>query len=450
MQQGRHNRLIDALLAFLSLTGYLLLGYFTERHQTTQLLLSYFTLYIAYIILCYRTRYDRSYTWQMLLALASRLCLIVAVPSLSDDVYRFIWDGELLAAGFDPFAETPQAYAEQGLLDNNDKLARLYPLLNSPAYFTIYPPLCQLIFYLSSILSPTSIFGSIIVIRLFILLAEGITLYFLPRLLKKHGLAERISLVYALNPLVILELTGNLHFEAWAVAGLIACLYFWKIKKNIPASFAVAAAILAKLLPLITLPLFLRRASFIRLALFFGSIGMIILLVLIPYLDSDLLRGMQESTSLYFNRFEFNASLYYVIRTIGYWYKGYNIIGVAGTALALVAGVGILIYTLVENRLKTSLPLAMMWVYALYYLFATTLHPWYVIMLIPLCLFGRWRFPVLWTGMVFLTYSGYTATGFKENLWLTALEYIVVFGWLLYEGVWDRMRGDWRLWEKWI
>ncbi|MGB5978947.1 MAG: hypothetical protein WBG62_16145, partial [Cyclobacteriaceae bacterium] len=282
---------------------------------------------------------------------------------------------------------------------------------------------------------------SIIVIRLFILLAEGITLMLLPRMLRSYNIPPQTSLLYSLNPLVILELTGNLHFEAWAITGLLACIYFWRKNNILTAGFAMALAVLSKLLPLITIPLFFRKKDLVRSGIFFVTAGLMVLIALIPYLDTNLLNGMKESSSLYFSRFEFNASVYYLVRTVGYWYKGYNIIATAGVVLAAIAGLLIIAFTLYYYRHKMKIPTAMMWVYVMYYCFTTTLHPWYTLMLLPLCLFSKWRFPVVWTAMVFLTYVGYTSAGYSENLWITAVEYLVVTGWMMYEATTGKIDG---------
>ncbi|MGB3180050.1 MAG: glycosyltransferase 87 family protein [Cyclobacteriaceae bacterium] len=441
MQRDKEKSLLTGLLVALSLIAYIYIGYFARRHDTIPLILAYTSAFGAYYALYILAKNASSYTWFNALSLMARLSLIVAVPSLSDDVYRFIWDGELLASGLDSFAYTPEEYATRGLLNENEKLSKLYSLLNSPGYFTIYPPFCQLIFYLSAVLSPKSILGSIIVIRLFILLAEGITLMLLPRMLRSYNIPPQTSLLYSLNPLVILELTGNLHFEAWAITGLLACIYFWRKNNILTAGFAMALAVLSKLLPLITIPLFFRKKDLVRSGIFFVTAGLMVLIALIPYLDTNLLNGMKESSSLYFSRFEFNASVYYLVRTVGYWYKGYNIIATAGVVLAAIAGLLIIAFTLYYYRHKMKIPTAMMWVYVMYYCFTTTLHPWYTLMLLPLCLFSKWRFPVVWTAMVFLTYVGYTSAGYSENLWITAVEYLVVTGWMMYEATTGKIDG---------
>ena len=74
-----------------------------------------------------------------------------------------------------------------------------------------------------------------------------------------------------------------------------------------------------------------------------------------------------------------------------------------------------------------------MWIYGLYLLFVAILHPWYALPLLVFSIFTRYRFTVLWSFLIFFTYSGYTLNGYDENLWIVGIEYILVFSYLGYE-----------------
>ena len=69
----------------------------------------------------------------------------------------------------------------------------------------------------------------------------------------------------------------------------------------------------------------------------------------------------------------------------------------------------------------------------IYFAFANIVHPWYVSSLVALCVFTNFRFPILWSGMVVLTYYTYLTDAYTENLYLVALEYAVVYGYLVWE-----------------
>ena len=62
-----------------------------------------------------------------------RVILLFFFPKLSDDIYRFCWDGQLLHLGINPFT-----YLPDDLQHENAFLAQLYPSLNSKSYYSIY------------------------------------------------------------------------------------------------------------------------------------------------------------------------------------------------------------------------------------------------------------------------------------------------------------------------
>ena len=68
----------------------------------------------------------------------------------------------------------------------------------------------------------------------------------------------------------------------------------------------------------------------------------------------------------------------------------------------------------------------MLFAICLYLLFTTTVHPWYVALPVVLCLFTRFRFPILWSGLIWLTYFNYSGEVYEEKLWAVTVEYILV------------------------
>ncbi|MEK7255452.1 MAG: hypothetical protein AAB316_11950, partial [Bacteroidota bacterium] len=79
------------------------------------------------------------------------------------------------------------------------------------------------------------------------------------------------------------------------------------------------------------------------------------------------------------------------------------------------------------------LPETCLFAFCIYLACTTTLHPWYLALPVLLCIFTRWRFPIVWSGMIFLTYVNYSYSPYRENLCVVALEYAVVAGWLIFE-----------------
>ncbi|MDX1628667.1 MAG: hypothetical protein R3345_08205 [Fulvivirga sp.] len=408
---------------------YILMGYFTPREDSFLLLTAYGLLFITYSWLLYKSR-PCSVPHFILVGILFRMLLLFSLPSLSDDIYRFVWDGRLLLEGINPFDKVPSAYALANAYPA--KLdAHLFSLLNSPDYFTIYPPFAQFVFWLSVLLSPDSILGSAVVMRLMIIFAEAGTIYFLLKLADHYNVPRKNVLLYVLNPLVILELTGNLHFEAFMIFFLVAAIYYFQQNKLFQSAGLYAVAIASKLIPLIFLPIWLRRVKPVRWLKFYTLIAIFVILTFLPLLGSGLWEGMGSSISLYFQKFEFNASVYYLIREIGLWIKGYNIIADAGPYLGIATFLLIILFALVKYDIK--LPQALLWVLLIYFLLATTVHPWYVTTLVAVSVLTPYRFAVLWSFLIFFTYFGYHEGGYRENLWLVGIEYAILIVYILYE-----------------
>jgi alpha-1,6-mannosyltransferase len=159
-------------------------------------------------------------------------------------------------------------------------------------------------------------------------------------------------------------------------------------------------------------------------------VGFTNIILFIPFLDNALIIKVLSSLNLYFQKFEFNASIYYLVREIGYFVKGYNIIGTAGKTLALLT---ILCVFWISFSRKISIPHKIIFILLTYFAFATTVHPWYISTLICASIFTNFRFPIAWSMLLPLTYFTYSAKPYNENLWIVLLEYFVVFGIMIYE-----------------
>lgn len=440
------------LTGLLYACGLIYMAYFPLRSDTLPLMLGFAGLFGLYLWSYQQAGNQQAdnqkiYHW-IALALLLRLLLLPAIPSLSDDFYRFIWDGRLLVAGENPFAQLPSWYMQPMAPTIPGIDLALYENLNSPHYFSIYPPVNQGIFMLAAWLSPESIQGSVMVMRIFILLAEAGSIFLLHDLLKNYGKPPRLLLLYALNPLIILELSVNLHFEALMIFFLLLSLHFFrKYQKTIKRSWlggtalAMAAAIATKLLPLMFLPLWLRRLPRKKLLYFYEYCGLATAIIFLLLLSPALSEGFAQSIALYYHKFEFNAGLFYLIRGIGLWIADFNVIWQAGPALALLTILGVFFFSLHKKTSRLPLAEGMFWVYGIFLLFSLSLHPWYLSPLLALSLLTPYRFPVLWSGLIFLTYASYRPEGVNENYGIIALEYGAVLLFLLWE-IKNRRRKD--------
>lgn len=403
------------------------LGYFTPRQAFGQLFGLYSALFIVYFLL---VKYIKDSRVILITAIFFRLLLLFSIPALSDDFYRFVWDGRLLLNDINPYTILPSDFIQTPDFQRVIIDKSIFTKLNSPNYYTVYPPLNQLIFVVSAWFSQGSLFGNIISLRVFILLAEIGTLFLLltPAFKKERTTINTKLALYAFNPLIILELTGNLHFEAVVIFFLLLAYQFRK-KSIVFSSLFFACAVSTKMLPLIFIPLIIKFLG-IKKGIFYAFlVGIFTLVLFVPFLDKMLIEKLFSSVNLYFQKFEFNASIYYLIRAIGFQFTGYNIIGTAGKILALLTFSGVF---LISWKSK-SFFLGALAILTLYFSVATTVHPWYAANLVAIAVFTQFRYPIIWSYTIFLSYATYQTNLYQENLWLVALEYLLVLGVMIYE-----------------
>ncbi|MFY0599712.1 MAG: DUF2029 domain-containing protein [Cyclobacteriaceae bacterium] len=398
------------------------IAFFIDRSQSFVLGIAYFSAFFSYF---WVVKFHSSEKLLLPIGILVRLFFFLSLPNLSDDVFRFIWDGRLLANGMDPYSNIPQFYVNRGNEVNGLSLS-LFEKLNSPLYYSVYPPLNQLIFWISSFGGESLLFSTNI-IRAFILAAEIASFFLLKKILMQHQKSEQLAFWFFLNPLVLLEFTGNLHFEAIVIFFLLLGFYLLGKNKNISSGAVLGGAIATKLLPLIFLPAILfkwkwKKGFIISLISFTVAV-----LTFLPLISSDLLTNIQKSLGLYFQSFEFNASIYFLIREIGFYIKGYNIIGVLGPALSVGTIVSIMIISIYGSIKKWKIEKTTLVILSVYLFFSTTVHPWYILTLIPIGLLSGYYFPVFWSLIVFVTYFGYNKTGFELSGSWIVFEYASLF-----------------------
>lgn len=419
----------------ISLLAYSVLGYAIERHEFTWLIATFGILFTTYFLMLREAgSWKVNLKWGIMAAILFRLVLLLSVPNLSDDFFRFIWDGNLFTNGINPFIYTPAELVRSGevpFLSEN-----LYAGINSAEYYSVYPPLCQFIFAFSTWFFGEQLLGNIVAMRLVILGAEIGTFYVLKKLLDYFSLNPAYLLVYALNPLIILELSGNLHFEGVMIFFLLLSFYLLLKNKYLWGAVFFALAVNTKLIPLLLGPYLVFSLGWKRSAYFIAISGMVTLLLHLPFLDLSFIEHFSSSIGLYFKTFEFNASIYYLVRWVGFQVKGYNIIETAGPVLAvittcLITGIS---WWFRDKKLE-NLPMMYITVTAIYYLLSTTVHPWYVSSLLAFVPLTGLLFPLAWSLAIPLTYIAYISSTYSENLWLVALEYtilILVLGYDFY------------------
>ena len=448
------------LAIILSLICYFFFAYFLERTQFYIVSFLWIALFSGFYLLLQNK--NSSFKTLIIVAILFRCIFLFATPNLSQDFYRFIWDGRMLLNGFNPYLSLPETFIQLNL----QPIAEASTLYNgmgelNGSHYTNYPPLNQFCFFIAALFASKSVFGSVIVLRVLIILADIGILYFGKKLLERLNLPVKNIFWYLLNPFVIIEMTGNLHFEPVMLFFLVWALYKLHEKRWVFAAILIACSVSVKLIPLLFLPLFfqwfiyqenngkeiknseghktviLPKFSLFKLAklsLFYIIILTITILLFLPFYTPEFIGNYASSVSLWFRDFEFNASFYYIFREIGYLFSGYNEIAFIGK-ITPVLTVLFLLYLTFFRRNKTFIQLITVMLFGLcfYYFTATTVHPWYLATPLILCVFTKYKFPIIWSLVIILAYQAYTNNPWQENLWFVFIEYLMVFSFLIYE-----------------
>ena len=200
-------------------------------------------------------------------AIAMRVVVLLAPPNLSTDIYRYVWDGRVLAAGINPYKYIPDDAHLAPLRDG-----AIFPKINRHGYArTIYPPAAETIFFLVTRLSE-----SLAAMKLAMVGFEAVAVALMLRLLARAGRPSSWIAVYVWHPLPLWEFAGSGHIDAAMIA--FVTLALWSRRRWL-TGLALAAATLVKFYPAVLLPAMWRRWDWRMLALY----GAAIMLAYLPF-----------------------------------------------------------------------------------------------------------------------------------------------------------------------
>ena len=177
-------------------------------------------------------------------AVVSRGILLPALPTLSTDAYRYVWDARVSSAGIDPYAYAPVAPEVVGLRDTS-----IYPRLNHSTWHTVYPPVAQAFFRAVYRRAP----DNVLAMKLALGLAELLALASLAFLLRTLDLPLGRLTIYAWNPLLLVEVWGSGHLDALVLAAVIAAALASAQRRDDLAAVFLGLGTLVKIYPAVLL-----------------------------------------------------------------------------------------------------------------------------------------------------------------------------------------------------
>jgi len=349
---------------------------------------------------------------------------------LSNDIYRYYWDGKVMNQGLNPYVYSPDANQLRLLRDSN------WERVMNKDVQTMYPPLSQVVFAISYF-----VFPSTFTLRLFSVSFNLLSIWVLILILKELGLDVRYSIIYAWSPLAAIEFANSGHIDSLAV--FLTLLSFLALirKRRALSSAALALAVLSKVYPLLFAGLFLPRWEKKGALIFAGVIATFYLSFLGA--GAELFQGF----SFFVRRGLFNGSLFPLLLA------GLGIIMGKVESLLVSKTVVLLVFLcfltyLYSRSLQQEENDLLLWRYSFwltgaFLLLSPTVHPWYLTWVLPFLCFFRSAGWILLTGTAILArsvYIGYEATGvWKEIWWIRLCEYAPPYLLMFYELI-DRIK----------
>jgi alpha-1,6-mannosyltransferase len=387
--------------------------------------------------------------WILLVGLAMRVIMLFSTPILEDDFYRYLWDGAVVARGYNPYTYAPQAFLGQpGATDSPPEALRelavasgeIVGRINFPHLTTIYPPLAQGAFALAHWLAPWNLTAW----RLVLLMGDAAALFLLVLILRTLNLPLSSLAIYWWNPLLIIEVYNACHLDVLLLPFVLGSILLTLSGWMIAALLALAGAIGVKIWPLILLPLVIRPLAGHpwRLGVGVSVFALVLGLIFFPMYPAA--GGVHSGLLAYGSRWEMNDALFKLIT----WgasalLQGMGLPAEAGPQLArwlVLALLAALLLWLARKPLRDGLDLCQrcLWVLAALFLLSPAQFPWYYVGLIPFLAVRPRLSLLLLTALLPLYYLRdlFLARGQAE-----IFDYGIV--WLEFVPVWTLLAWEW-------
>lgn len=340
-----------------------------------------------------------------------RVLFLMRPPELSDDIYRYLFDGQVLLSGHNPYHSAPL-----GTLSTYPSFSGLAALINHADLPTIYPPAAQFVFAAGAFL------GGVFGMKLFLVVLDLLSCVLMARILHQFGRPQSCLILYAWHPLPVMEIGGSGHIDSAVIFFSFMSLFFltrstfttgelnikWHSLFGWTAGFFLAAAVLTKWLPLMFLPgVALLSCSGNRRPVVYGFLlgGIALMGIFWPEVQNGF-----HTLSIYVANWEFSGFAFRLLRAVSgsggiarlflaavftavagiVYFRCYRAIG--GFRHGKTADDGLLIFKAVYGVVIAFLVLT------------PTLHPWYALYLAALLPFAGGAAGIVLSWSVF---SGY-------------------------------------------
>lgn len=394
-----------------------------------------FLLYFIVIVKIQKVNLDKK-TFFIVVAFAIifRAILLPSVAIHENDFYRYLWDGKSLSVGVNPFKHAPEEVEE--VFGNSKELLSLESLREkNPIFFnrighksvpTIYPPIAQFVFALSSVIKQ----DSILLMKSIFVIFDIFTIMIIALLLMHFNKSPSLSIVYAWSPLVLKEIVNSGHYDSIAIFFMLLAIYLILKNKVFLGGINFAIAACSKFFPFLLIPIFFKRIKLRNLIVILG----LIILLYTPFfiMENTGVAAVFKGMKIYSQEWSYNGSVFAIIYSI---FDKLNLrlnndlfLPKLFTGILFIAGL-VYISLRKENRPMALLHKSFI-VLALLFLLNPVGDPWYFCWVIPfLCFFPYRSFIVLSWLLIF----SYLSFNHDFGLALNAIQYVPFFVALILE-----------------
>lgn len=394
-------------------------------------------IYTASIILIIKKRLlsTKNIAHVFIIGLIARLILIPTEPILEDDFNRYLWDGAVVANGYNPYEFAPKQFLETDSLTSKEPTI-LYDVANSsgviierinhPHIRTIYPPVAQGIFAISYFVKP----WNVPVWKSILLLIDLIVFYLIILVLKELKKPLILATIYWWNPILLHEIFNSGHMDLIMYPFILLGILFLLRNKIISSVSFFAVAIGVKIWPIIFIPFVLKKAIKNRKLFIFSSwtaTGIIIILIL-PIIITKLDNSLGFIT--YSKNWTNNESIFQLVNLmIKQFIALFNInyhcsLCIARWVTILFFGSLIGYFLIKKERNENDSIQIFYYLVAIIFLISPTQFPWYYTWVLPLLVFTP-RISFVAYAMLLPLYQLKYSTPFL--VWVEHLPIIILF-----------------------
>lgn len=369
------------------------------------------------------------------------LCRLAFLPSQliqETDPYRYIWDGQTVVQGGNPYEYSPEeAFENQGIPASNrqPEVVETFQKINHSGIKTIYPPLAQYLFAVSQALTPWQLTGW----KFLILFAELGLFALILGILFKMGMRKEWLLLYAWCPLILKEFSNSLHLDVFAVLFLTLMIFALLHRRFYLGFISLAFATGVKLFPLVLMPLIFLWVRKTNPKAAWHGLGIFILILAFFYLPfRGALGSLFDGLVTFAGAWQVNEGLFALIR-----------LGLTESASRAAAGLLFLMSLMaalkaVSQRADVqSFFRASLFVLASLFFLAPTGNPWYFTWIFPFLYFQPLRSLLIFSGLVFLYYLDFYFSYRSEPqhfVWVQWIEYGVFYSLVIMELLWKNQK----------